>query len=499
MTAEPPSAPPDSSQAAAQRLVLAEDALIRSAPRRVSAEEQRKAARNAVEAGELKAALALLRPLLEALPGDHRGWSMLGIALRQAGRLEAAAVAQRRACLLHPAEGHYWSNLGNVLKDLDRLDESLEAHRRAVSLNAEEAGWRHNYAVALREAGQYEAALREFEVAIRLAPHNETLRWDRAMVLLHLGLWEEGWSAYEWRYRLAEMKPKPAGLPRWLGEDFQGKTLVLRPEQGFGDTLFALRWLPLVKARGGRVVLLAKPPLLRLLQGVPGADAVLPLDQPPPDAAFHASLMDLPRLFAASAETAPPCPRLAIPAEADVKAAAWLKPAAGLFTVGVVWSGSVTFRNNAKRAVAVERFLPLGEMPGVQLVSLQKGPREPDLESSGAGAVMLELGSRVTDFAETAAVIRRLDLVIMTDSSVAHLCGVLGRPVWNLLNFVPYWLYGEAGEATPWYPSMRLFRQPRPADWDSVFAVLRNELTKAVEAKRDGRWPQGPVRQGPVS
>jgi hypothetical protein len=229
---------------------------------------------------------------------------------------------------------------------------------------------------------------------------------------------------------------------------------------------------------------------MRLFEGVEGIDEVVPIEkraETPCD--FHASLMDLPRIFNARPDSAPMPPKLNIPEDAHAKAAALLEPAGDRFTVGVVWSGSVTFKNNRRRAVDVDRFLGLAEVPGVQLVSLQKGPRENELDGPGIAPLFIDAGRKVQDFAETAAVIEALDLVVMTDSSVAHLCGTLGQPVWNLLNSVPYWLYGDHGERPGWYPSMRLFRQPTVGAWDSVFALVKSELARAVELKKAGRWP----------
>ena len=155
--------------------------------------------------------------------------------------------------------------------------------------------------------------------------------------------------------------------------------------------------------------------------------------------------------------------------------------------VGIIWSGNVAFFNNRKRAVDVTRFLPLAEIPGVQLYSLQKGPRENDLAACGADELILKLGPELNDFSETAAVLKQLDLVIMTDSSVAHLAGSLGVPVWNLLSRSAYWLYLTEREDSPWYPSMHLFRQPKAGDWDSVFNKVKSALEKAANAKFPSR------------
>jgi hypothetical protein len=180
---------------------------------------------------------------------------------------------------------------------------------------------------------------------------------------------------------------------------------------------------------------------------------------------------------------------LHIPADSRRRFRPFLRPAGDRFKVGILWSGSLTFRENRSRSTTIEQFLKLSDVPGVQIYSLQKGPLEQEFETSGAFPVVVGLGGQLRDFADTAAVVDELDLVIMTDTAVAHLAGSLGKPVWNLLNFVPYWLYRMSGGTTPWYPSMRLYRQPRPGDWDSVFQQVVEDLAEAVQAKKDGRWP----------
>lgn len=439
--------------------------------------------------GQLDAALACYRSYLAQVPGDAGTWSNLGVALRSMKAFDASIIAQRRAIELSPDEGAYWSNLGNALKDADRLEEACEAQRRSVKLEPGSASRRHNLSVSLREAGHFDEALVELERAIRLEPNEAKYRWDRGYVMLHQQRFPEAWIAYEWRYRLPELGGVRREIPRWLGEPFVGKRLLVTPEQGFGDTIFAARFLPLVKARGGEVLLVTKGPLQRPFTGMPGVDVVVPHEGVPPRVDYICSLMDLPRIFAATPETSPVPAQLQLDAAARAKASELLRPAGKRFTVGVVWSGSVTFKNNRKRATSAERFLSLAEVPGVQLVSLQKGPCEEELDHNGLAVHFIDVGRQVKDFAESAAVIDALDLVVMTDSSVAHVAGSLGKPIWNLLNYVPYWLYNTTGETTAWYPSMRFIRQPRPGDWDSVFAAAKRGLAKAVQAKAAGQWP----------
>ncbi|MEM1178787.1 MAG: hypothetical protein AAGM22_10630, partial [Acidobacteriota bacterium] len=260
-----------------------------------------------------------------------------------------------------------------------------------------------------------------------------------------------------------------------------GSLLILR-EQGFGDFLFASRFLPAAKKLGGRVVVTCRRELIPLFKHVEGIGELFeePHPRPPsmevPKTEFICPLMDLPGLFNASFERMTPPLALSVPADARARVAPLLERCGRRLKVGIVWSGSVTFRGNAKRSVRLERFLDLANAPGVQLISLQKGPRRSELEESGASPAVLDAAPYLDDFADTAALVQGLDLVIMTDSAVAHLAGTLGVPVWNLLPFLPYWLYGPEGDETPWYPSMRLFRQPSPGDWDSVFAEVRRNL-----------------------
>ena len=438
----------------------------------------------------LAEATAAYEAYLLRRPQDSRVWSNLGVALRKMKRFEASEACYRRALEIKPDAPDYLGNLGNVLKDLDRLDEALAAHKKAIADKPDNVDLRFNYGLALREAGYFQEALKEFDVCVREVPDSAKYHWDRALALLHVGRMEEGWEAYRWRWNIGELPPPPYETPEWRGEDPAGKKILLFPEQGFGDTLLAIRFIPLLKARGATVILECKPPLRRLFSRLEGVDRLIEPKSLMTGFDYHCSLMSLPGLLGGDPKNLPPLPRLHIPQEARDKMRPLLKLGGDRFKVGIVWSGSVTFKNNRKRSVPAERFLELARVPGVQLYSLQKGPREEELKELGAGPLVVDLGRKVDDFAETAAAIDELDLVVMTDSSVAHLTGSLHKPLWNLLCYVSYWVYGETGDTTPWYPSMRLIRQPKAGDWDSVFETVCRNLAKAVEAKKAGRWPK---------
>ena len=243
------------------------------------------------------------------------------------------------------------------------------------------------------------------------------------------------------------------------------------------------------------MVLECKPPLKRLFSGLEGVDRLI---EPKSELAgfdYHCSLMNLLVRFEAGVEELPPPARLTIPQAARDRIDPVIARSGDRFKVGVVWSGSVTFKNNRKRAVEAGRFLELAKQPGVQFYSLQKGPTEEQLGEIGAGALMIDLGRRIEDFAETAAAIEALDLVIMTDSAVAHLAGSLERPVWDLLNHTPYWLYGQEGAQTPWYPSMRLFRQSVPSDWGQ--RLCRGCPSSGRGRRSQTRRPLAALRLGP--
>lgn len=433
------------------------------------------------EKGQKKEAAMIYRAVLAGDPAHAPSWINLGTLLRAEGKFWPAAGCAARAVALSPDNPAYLTNLGNCYGDLDRKEEALAAHAKAAALKPDDVLIRNNYAIGLREFGLFESALREFDAALKLKPQDPSLLWDRAITALHLGQYKEGWDAFEIRWLQKGMKPRPETAPRWRGEDLTGKTILVYEEQGFGDSMLCSRYLPLVKARGAKVIVECKKPLHRLFAGIGAIDV---LAEAAPEAGtydYQVPMMSLPGIFGTTLENIPPPPPLGIAPELPPAAALMLKQGAGKLRVGIVWSGSVTFARNRKRAVELERFLPLASIPGVQLYSLQKGPCEGDLPESGAEGLILPLGPLMNDFAETAAALQSLDLIIMTDSSVAHLAASLGRPVWNLLCYFPYWLYLHAREDSPWYPTMRLMRQETPGDWDGLFARVQRELTALAQ------------------
>ena len=391
-------------------------------------------------------ALAGYKDVLERMPDAAEGFNDLAIALSEWGQTPQALACFQRAIELSGDYAEAYNNAGLLLKGIGRVDEAIRYARRAVDL----------------------------------APGYANAQWNLALVLLLTGQFREGWRRFGWRHKanldaiLQSQRDDPA---TWRGDAFPGRTLLIRYEQGVGDCLQMARYLPLVKARGGTVVLEAPKPLIRLLSRLDGVDQVLealPDGRPATASDLHAFIMDLPGIFDTAVDTIPAVtPYL----RADPgQVLRWRERLSGdHLKVGIVWAGSPRHTNDLNRSCPLHHFRTLLEIPGVRLLSLQKGPARSQLASRNDWPVA-NLADDLGDWADTAAVIENLDLVIGVDTAVLHLAGAMGRRVWAILPFMPDWRWMLHRDDSPWYPTMRLFRQPRPGDWDSVFAALRSQL-----------------------
>lgn len=450
--------PADSATASqAQRLSLPQ-------LRQLAIEHQRK--------GNTDQAIQLYRAILQINSADVGMWSNLGAALRKQKHYQSAVNCYRRALEIKPDDIVTLGNLANALKDLHRLDESIAIHQKLVERKPNDIQSLMNYACALRENGQFEQALHQLDHAQSIEPDNAGIEWERAQNLLYLGRYTEGWKAYEARWQTDDLQLPDLDCPQWRGENIEGKHILLHAEQGYGDTILAARYVRLVKERvgsAGKVTLQCKSELHRLFQTI-GADQLITPQQIPTHIDLHCPLMSLMGCFDTQPDTIPPPAQLFIPEEAKQKFAYLKDQHPNKTKIGIVWSGSITFKNNDNRALPLSAFLPLAENPNVRLYSLQKGLRFGELKENGAESYIEDIGSRCDDFADTAAAIENLDLIVMTDSSVAHLAGSLNKPVINLIETVPYWLYALEKSATPWYSSMRLIERDDAGAWCQAVA-----------------------------
>jgi Flp pilus assembly protein TadD len=436
----------------------------------------RDAALAAHRAGRLAEALGHYAAWLARAPKDAGAWTNLGALLRSQGRHDLALAAQERAFALDPRARGVRNNLANALNDVGHHDRSLALRRALMRETPDDPAQPAMAGKALRALGRLDEGTALLEEARARFPEDAELEIQLALTRLKAGDWAAGFRHYAARWRTGELKPRAVRAPKWDGGPLDGRTVLVLPEQGFGDALCFARFLPALReARPARVALLAEPPLARLMQGAEGADRVGP-GAPPEGFDCYADMMDLPLLHFAREPAIPPPTRLTVPEDSRARARALTAPFRDRFRVGVVWTGSVTYRANAFRSLSHRDLHALLSVPGLQMLSLYKGPEIETFRADGTAALILDLGSQDRDFADCAALMEEMDLVLTTCTVTAHLAGSLGVPCWTLLHWDAFWLWGTAGETTPWYPSMRLWRQERPRDWAGVLARVRAAL-----------------------
>ena len=356
-------------------------------------------------------------------------------------------------------------------------------------------------AICLRDIGRTDEAIALYEERLPLRP-SLGAHGHYAVALLTAGRLSEGWSQYEYRWTqdpLLSLRP-PFRKPVWSGQDLHGRTVLLRSEQGVGDVIQFIRYAPMLKALGANVVLQLRKGIGELAQGFRGIDAIIERDAPYPAFDFCIHLMSLPRVFGTDLDTIPASvPYIDVDPERVERMRARLGSDDAL-KVGLVWAGDPAHLRDRQRSVSLARLAPLATIPGLRFVSLQKGPAADQIGAARDRIELLDLGPELRDFADTAAAISLLDLVVCVDTSVAHLAGALGKPVWVLLPTPADWRWMEKREDSPWYPTMRLFRQRSPGAWPEVFERLKSSLEEwAAPCARDrstGARARGDDRNG---
>ena len=428
--------------------------------------------------GQLDQAIAEYARVIVLDPRHVDAYNNLGVALRVQGQFAAAVACYRRALALRPESANMHSNMGNALRDLGRFEEAAAALRRAIRLAPEAIEYLYNLGLVHRDMGRSDRALAAFDTVLAAKPDHVDCHWDRALIHLRRGDLERGFAEYEWRWKLKRSPPRAIAKPLWDGQPFPGKILLVHWEQGFGDTIQFVRFLPQAKKRGGTVILECQGDLARLLASAKGADKVVPSGDPPGPFDYHVPLLSLPRLLGTTRANLPAeVPYLGHPPIGGARVPAL---EAGALKVAIAWAGSPTNRDDRRRTCPFARFLELAEVPGVVLYSIQRGKAADEMPAILDGPIVFDVGRTCVDFADNAAVLAQMDLVISVDTSIAHLAGAIGKPAWTLLSAACDWRWMDAGERTPWYPSMRLFRQKTLGDWDGVFADVRAELAKTA-------------------
>ena len=425
------------------------------------------------ELGRLEESIAHYRRAVELRPDFADGHNNLGIALSAQKQHAAALAAFDDALKLRPDFADALHNRAVALGDLDRFEEALAAFETALRHRPQDPETHNALGAALQARGRVADALQCFERVLELDPQHVWGHFNRGQIWLLQGDYPRGWPEYEWRWRRPEAKPRPFTQPEWDGSPRPEQTILLHAEQGLGDTLQFCRYAAAVKQRLGRVILECQPPLVKLLASCPGIDQFVPKGNLLPEFHVHAPLMSLPRILGTMPAAVP-----YLFADAEL-VEQWRRRLAefGGLKIGINWQGNPGYNRDRQRSLPLAAFAPLAKVPGVTLFSLQKGPGQDQQRSAAVPVVDLgEIDEAAGAFMDSAAIMKNLDLVITSDTAIPHLAGALGVPAWLAVPFTPDWRWLLHGDDSPWYPTLRLFRQAKPGDWEDVFARMARQL-----------------------
>jgi tetratricopeptide (TPR) repeat protein len=427
-------------------------------------------------------ALASFDRALGLRPDHARALNNRGNTLQDLKRPAEALASYDKALAIQPryAQAHY--NRGIVLRDLHRPAEALASLERALAIDPSHVDALNNRGVVLRELNRPGEALASYDRALSLDPGYAEAHSNRSCLRLLLGDFERGWEEFEWRWQTPACAPWRRDFlqPLWHdAESLTGRTILLHAEQGFGDAIQFARYAPLVAARGAEVVLEVPAPLTALFARIEGVSAVVERGEPLAAFDCHCPLLSLPLAFKTGLETIPA--RIPYLSAGEDRVRAWRQRLSetGMRRIGIAWAGNPSFKGDQTRSIGLARLSPLLATPGVAFFALQRDLRDGDRDILRSNPHVTPLGDAVEDFGDTAAIMAGLDLVISSDTSVAHLAGALGRPVWVLLQHVADWRWLRDRPDSPWYPSARLFRQPQLDDWESVIRQVTDALARA--------------------
>ncbi|MFL9866015.1 tetratricopeptide repeat-containing glycosyltransferase family protein [Paraburkholderia fungorum] len=424
---------------------------------------------------------------LALTPDFAQAWNNRACVLRDLGRPADALASCDHALALQPNYPDAWSNRGNALSDLNQPHEARQSYQRALELAPAFADAWNNLGLTQVDLNEHAQALQSYERALAVSPAAAETHWNRSLCLLQLGDLEAGWTEYEWRWERSRIRAgrRTFAQPLWLGDfSIDGKTILLHAEQGLGDTLQFCRYAGMVSKLGAKVVLEVPRELMRLMSTLDGVDQLIEAGQALPPFDCHCPLLSLPLAFRTDLASIPSkTPYLF----ADPRATReWHEriaaQAEGRLKVGLVWAGgnrphvAELRKNDARRSITFERLAPILDVSNVQFFSLQKGAAAQQLPRGDSHLGVVDYTDELEDFADTAALVANLDLVISVDTSTAHLAGALDKPVWILNRFDTCWRWMLERTDTPWYAQAKLFRQPSLGDWDSVIRSARDAL-----------------------
>jgi Flp pilus assembly protein TadD len=455
-----------------------------------STEEILQQAWNIHQQGDVANAFKTYRDVANREPNNAVAWCYLGIALHDMRHYANAVMAYEQALKLQPHFPIALNNMGNTLRYLGRIDESDAAFQKAIDQQPGYFNAYRNRGTLHAWTGRIDLAFKYYHQAMELQPEDAELHRNLGVIHLLQGNFDEGWREYRYRWKCREAIQHRYAQPKWTGQDLKGKTILLYSEQGLGDTIHFVRFAKVVQDRGARTIAHIQAPLLALLQGCQGINSLVPNTwtvSEPFD--YHCSLVDVADVLGIRSDNIPaPVPYLRIPSNLVEY---WrtqlnrLLPPSRL-RVGLVWQGNADHQADMFRSFALSELEPLCDVEGVQLINLQFGKGSEQLQSWQGREPIYGLPDNIDQsggaFMDTAAILHHLDWIVTSDTSMAHLAGALARPTMVMLGFTPDWRWLLDREDSPWYPTLRLFRQPRVGDWRSVAIQVRDALQQAAKA-----------------
>lgn len=436
------------------------------------------------DSNQIQEAFKCYQKVLQLDPQYVEAYINLGIIFRFMGRSNEEMSCYQKALQINPHSAEAFFNIGHYFFQREEFDRALSCYEKVTHLSP---GYPHAYinsGLVLLIKGRYEEAAARYQKAIDLNPDDAISHWHLSNILLLTGNYEDGWKEFEWFRKTGDYikRQRKFNQPLWDGSDIKGRTILLYAEAGFGDTIQFIRYAPLIARRGAKVIVESQNELTSLLQNIDGIHHVFSCGAKMPDFDIQCPLMSLPIIFGTRLENIPAqTPYLSADRRLAEKWRHRLQDNISRLKVGLIWSGGGM---PLKKSTSLDIFAPLKQLEGIAFYSLQKGPHAGHAKNPPEGIRLTDYTDELHDFSETAALIANLDLVISVDTAVAHLAGAMGKPVWTLLPFVPDWRWLLDRKDSPWYPTMKLFRQPALGEWKSVISIIVEQLKKLPMDKK---------------
>lgn len=433
--------------------------------------------------GELGKAIFWYKKALEIDSGLSNVYNNLGVVFNDQGNFDAAVICYRKALEGNPKNVNALNNIASIYKARGNLHEARLYYIKALEIEPDHIKALYNLGSIFKENGELCEAEYCFRKLLRVTPDYAEGKQNLGIILLLKGELEEGFKLYEARWEANKLKARFSGIP-WEGQNLRSKTILLQSEQGIGDTIQFVRYAPLVKDLGCKVILAVQPSLIGFLSNVEGVDEIISYDTDEPPYDYQISLLSLPYMFKTNLNTIPnDVPYIRVE-DRSVKKWKNIINDSKMFKVGLVWAGNPKNTNDKRRSFSIDTLNPLLSLKGVEFFSLQLGERVKELETFGLNRQIRDLSGYFKDTRDTAAAITLMDVVISVDTSVAHISGALAHPTWVMLAFAPDWRWMLNREDSPWYPSMRLFRQSSAGDWGTVVEEIKRKLTQILQNKQ---------------